>query len=69
MNIEEINIARPELLETGFDRQVERLVAVSSVVHLDGDAVIPTFIIGGELGVSRSQRWILVSSDGADMPL
>ena len=53
VHIKDINVACPELLETGMDGHMEGLVAVSRVVHLDRDAVVSTFIVSRELDVSR----------------
>ena len=49
MDIENIDVRRLQLLETRFNRQMKRLMAVTCVVELDWD-VVPTHVVGRVLG-------------------
>ena len=50
MNIENIDVRRSQLLETRFNRQMKRFVAVTRVVDLDWDGDVSTLVVGGVLG-------------------
>ena len=50
MHVENVDISCSQLLQTRLDRCAEGLVAVTRVIHLDRDRIIPTLIIRGVLG-------------------
>jgi hypothetical protein len=45
VQIKDVNVARSERFETSLDGQMERLVTIARVIHLNIDAPVTMFVI------------------------
>ena len=50
MHVQDINVCRPELFERLLDRGIQILDAVTTIIDLDWNRVIASFVVRGELG-------------------
>ena len=61
MHVQDINVCRPELFERLLDRGIQILDAVTTIIDLDWDRVVTTFIVCRELraggGVILTLSW------------